>query len=103
MPEIFIKSNGYEINSKLQKVIDSWISFLSQNPDVKSFKLFYYGDRLVFADCVLLGGYYGHFSITDRSVHLSGYHCSNDQQFFLFASATLHDPCFAGKLEVSHA
>lgn len=99
MPEITIKSNGYVISSRLQDLIDSWTLFLCQNLDVKSFSLYYYGDKLVFADCFLVDGNYGNFVIFDDYVKLSGFHCS-DSQLLSFASSTLNDPYFSGKLEV---
>lgn len=97
MAEMKIKTNGYEISVKLQKVVDIWKSFLEEKLDVKEFSLFYYGDNLIFADCILNDKNYGQFNITENQVFFNGHTCT-DEQRDVFASATWNDVCFNGKL-----
>ena len=97
MAEMEIKTNGHEISEKLQKVVDTWKSFLEEKLDVKKFSLFYYGDKLIFADCILNDNHYGRFNITEKQVHFNGHTCTAEQRD-AFQSATWHDDCFNGKL-----
>ena len=75
---IIIKNNGFtaykiqEMIWKFEKAVELFF------PDCTIYH-FYYGDILDMADIKLYNGHYANFNISENSVSLCGYTCSNEE------------------------
>lgn len=97
MANVEIKTNGYELSDEVKSNIRLWKTYLDENLEVKEFNLFYWTEKLVFADCILTNGHYAQYCIGDTSIHFNGHTCSNEE-YKIFSSATIKDDCYAGCL-----
>lgn len=93
------KTNGYDLTTEFQRLINAWMEFCESNMKVKAIELFYYGDKLVFADCTLENGHYGRFNMTESSIHFNG-HSGTDEEKAVFETATYNDDLFRGKITI---
>ena len=100
MANVEIKTNGYVLDPEVTKAVTAWEMFLTDHADVKTFRLFYWSDKTVFADCILTNGHYAQFNIGRSCVHFNGHTCSNEE-YEIFAAATINDELFSGKLVIT--
>lgn len=100
MPNVEVKTNGYELDQEVRRTVTAWEMFLDDNLDVKTFRLFYWSDKTVFADCILTNGHYAQFNIGRSCIHFNGHTCSNEE-YEIFGAATIDDELFDGKLVVA--
>lgn len=97
MYELKIKTNGYDTDVEVRSNIRLWMAYLDENLDVKEFRLFYWSEKLVFADCVLTNGHYAQYCISANMIHFNGHTCS-DEEYTIFGNATIKDDCYDGRL-----
>jgi hypothetical protein len=97
---ITTKTNGYELTMEFQRLINAWTEFCKNNMKVKAIELFYYGDKVVFADCILENGHYGCFNMTQDLIHFYCHSCTDNEKA-VFEAATYNDYLFSGKIAIN--
>lgn len=98
MVTVAVQSNGFELTKKHTELLHRWEKFIDDNMNnVKCIEHFYYGDKLVMSTVVLNNGNYGHFNICGNRISFNGHTCTKEE-YNIFASATLNDELFKGKL-----
>ena len=98
------KTNGYDADG-IQKMLGIFNKAAEKLFPECEVEHFYYGDNLIFSDIRLGVGHYGHFSITAKEVHFSGYECSKEE-LMKFQSLTHNDWLYKNQgrlLEIARA
>ena len=77
--KIEVQTNGFEAKAlqRVKAVFDRAAEKLFPDCTVSHF---YYGENFDMADVLLGDGMYAHFTISENTVHLTGYTCSREDE-----------------------
>ena len=95
--KVEVMSNGYEA-AEVQGTIETFNKAAAVLFPDCVVRHFYYGDRLDMVSVIAAPhGHYGHFDISKDRVSFTGHECSGDE-YMKFASLTLNDELYEGRL-----